>query len=71
MEMCLIIPRFFLALMIFSLICFLKYKLESSMRAKWFGHSFLPQRYLWMIWTRFLTRKQNLGGLLSRVWVKF
>ena len=30
METCLIIPRFFLALMIFSLRCFLKDKLESS-----------------------------------------
>ena len=30
MERCLIIPRFFLALMIFSLICFLKERAESS-----------------------------------------
>ena len=34
MERCLIIPIFFLALMIFSLRCFLKDKLESSMRPK-------------------------------------
>ena len=33
---CLIIPRFFLALMIFSVRCFLKDKLESIMRPKCF-----------------------------------
>ena len=36
MERCLINPRFFLALMIFSLIRFLKDKLESSERPKCF-----------------------------------
>ena len=36
MERCLIIPIFFSALMIFSLRCFLKDKLESSMRPKCF-----------------------------------
>ena len=36
MEKCLIIPRFFLILMIFSLRCFLKDQLESGMRAKYF-----------------------------------
>ena len=34
MERCLIIPRFFLALMIFSLICFLKERAESSVRPR-------------------------------------
>ena len=36
MERCLSMPIFFLALMIFSLRCFLKDKLESSMRPKCF-----------------------------------
>ena len=36
MERCLIIPRFFLALMAFSLRCFLKDKLESRIRPKYF-----------------------------------
>ena len=36
MERCLINPMIFLALMVFSLICFLKDKLESSERPKCF-----------------------------------
>ena len=44
MERCLIIPRFFLALMIFSLRCFLKDKLESSKRPKCLC-SFLTQQF--------------------------
>ena len=36
MERCLIIPRFIFALMIFSLICFLNDRFESSMRPSCF-----------------------------------
>ena len=46
MERCLIIPRFFLALMIFSVRCFLKDKLESSMRPKCFCSFILATTFL-------------------------
>ena len=73
MERCLIIPRFFLAFMIFSLRCFFKDKLESSMRPKCFCSFILATTVpLNIICGWFgLDFLQEISGLLSWVRVKF